>query len=283
MNHSKHLFLLITPAILLASGCQTVQSRGHGSLFGKIDPNQTEGDVIQPGMIVESPWPELAPRPEPAPKWRLVGSGSGFFVTEDGYFLTNHHVVTNADKVELVSDSISKVVARVVKTDPGNDLALLKAEGSFRPVRFQYTPKVRLGDRIFVMGFPAPDIQGTNIKATQGSVTGENGIQDRVTWFQMDASIQPGNSGGPVANGNGEVVGVAVATVDAIIIVKEREYLPQNVNYAVKAAYAIAFLNSTECAGKFLQARGVANDMTEAIEQLRQSTALVLVYKRENP
>ena len=266
MNHTKHIFVLIAIANLLAVGCKTSF------------PDSPDLSITPMPQSLE---PEPTGSPISKPKWQLIGSGSGFFVSTDGYFLTNYHVVEDAKKVELETATTGRIAAKVAKIDPVNDLALLKAEGSFRPVRFQYTPKVSLGDRIVVMGFPAPDLQGVEVKATQGSVSGENGMKDFVGVFQMDATIQPGNSGGPVANANGEVVGVAVSSVDAVKVAISGGYVPQNVNYAVKSAYAIAFLNSTDCAGKFLQARGSASNMEEAIEQLRESTALVRVYKEE--
>ena len=267
MNHTKLIVAIIAIANLFAVGCKITQGYDDGDLG------------ITPMPVLQEPEPTGSLIPEP--KWRLVGSGSSFCVSDDGYFLTNYHVVEEAEKVELETAETGKVAAKVAKIDPVNDLALLKVEGSFRPVRFQYTPKVSLGDRIVVMGFPAPDLQGVEVKATQGTVSGENGMKDYVGVFQMDATIQPGNSGGPVANANGEVVGVAVSSVDAVKVALSGGYVPQNVNYAVKAAYAIAFLNSTECAGKFLQARGSASNMEEAIDRLRASTALVRVYQKE--
>lgn len=281
MNTRPHPLLLTSIAVTAATsfllGCQSVQSRGRGSLIG----GPSEGDAIQPGETAEVSQTEISKpaTPTPAPKFRLAASGSGFFVSADGYLLTNHHVVENAKHVELVTSSASGLVARVVAKDPDNDLALLKVEGSFSPVMFQYTPKVELGDTVSVMGFPNPELQGSGIKATKGVVSGENGIQDNVKLFQMDASIQPGNSGGPVINNHGEVIGVVVSSLNPLQVILRDEYLPQNVNYAIKGAYAIAFLNSTDCAGKFLQGRGTADGMKEAVEQLRKSTALVLVYE----
>ena len=251
MNHTKHIVALIAIANLFAVGCKTSFSDNPDLSF--------------------PPTPEsLGPEPS--------CSGSGFFVSTNGYFLTNHHVVEDAHEVWLETSTRRLVEAKVVKTDPINDLALLKVEGSFHPARFQPAPKVELGDRIFVMGFPDPSRLGREVKQTQGSVSGVNGIKDYVGWFQMDASINPGNSGGPVVNANGEVVGVAVATVKSELVIRESGYIPQNVNYAVKTAYAIAFLKSTECDGMFIQERGNANNMGEAIKQLRESTALVLVF-----
>ena len=146
MNHTKLIVAIIAIANLFAVGCKITQGYDDGDLG------------ITPMPVLQEPEPTGSLIPEP--KWRLVGSGSSFCVSDDGYFLTNYHVVEEAEKVELETAETGKVAAKVAKIDPVNDLALLKVEGSFRPVRFQYTPKVSLGDRIVVMGFPAPDLQG---------------------------------------------------------------------------------------------------------------------------
>lgn len=223
-------------------------------------------------------------RPRRPHAFELVATGTGFAVSTNGYFLTNYHVVKDVvDKPGQVrikmDESGEEITTRIVKTDRKTDLALLKAEGTFEPVRFSPDGNVKLGESVVALGFPQVDLQGKSIKATTGSISSENGIKDEVQWFQMSAPIQPGNSGGPVVNAIGEVVGVTVAQLNEERVTKLTGRTPQNVNYAIKAAYATAFLDSTKCAGQYRRERGSAGGMKEAIAQVRKSTALVLVYE----
>lgn len=224
----------------------------------------------------------------PSPSLELVSSATGFAVSTNGYFLTNYHVVEDIiDKPGQVrikmDESGDEIKTRIVKTDRRTDLALLKAEGTFEPVRFSPDDSVKLGESVVALGFPQVDLQGKSIKATTGSVSSENGIKDEVQWFQMSAPIQSGNSGGPVVNTIGEVVGVTVAQLNEEWVTRRTGRTPQNVNYAIKAAYATAFLDSTECAGQYRRERGTAGGMKEAIAQVRKSTAMVLVYEGYDP
>lgn len=220
----------------------------------------------------------------PSPSLELVSSATGFAVSTNGYFLTNYHVVEDIiDKPGQVrikmDESGDEIKTRIVKTDRRTDLALLKAEGTFEPVRFSPDDSVKLGESVVALGFPQVEIQGKSIKATMCSVSSENGIRDEVQRFQMSAPIQPGNSGGPVVNAIGEVVGVTVSRLNEERVKKRSGQTPQNVNYAIKAAYATAFLDSTKCAGQYRRERGTAGGMKEAIAQVRKSTAMVLVYE----
>lgn len=212
-----------------------------------------------------------------------VGNGTGFCVTENGYFLTNYHVVKDADQVRITIDSSDhEIVAEVVKTNPRVDLALLKADGTFKPVRFASETEFRLGEAIWVLGFPNPDRQGTSIKVTQGCVSSEKGPQDEDRSFQMDAAVQPGNSGSPVINEYGEVIGVAAGQLIEEEVLKESGRTPQNVNYAIKGSYITRFLFWSPCEGKFLRGScWLTRTKRNAIERVRKSTALVRVYKEQ--
>jgi S1-C subfamily serine protease len=233
------------------------------------------GCVVTPGGKSEIPSP-----PDP---YDCVGNGTGFCVSENGYFLTNYHVVKDADQVRITIDaSDQEIVAEVVKTNPRIDLALLKVDGTFRPVRFASETDFRLGEPIWVLGFPNPDRQGTSIKVTQGCVSSEKGPQDEDRSFQMDAAVQPGNSGSPVINEYGEVIGVAAGQLIEEEVLKESGRTPQNVNYAIKGSYITRFLFWSPCEGKFLRGScWLTRTKRNAIERVRKSTALVRVYKEQ--
>ncbi len=140
-----------------------------------------------------------------------MAQGSGFFVSQDGYVVTNNHVVENAVEVQLVTDSGKTLDAKVVGTDPRTDLALLKVKdaGNYPYVQLS-DAKARIGDWVLAIGNPF-GLGGTvtaGIVSAQGRDIGSGPYDD---FIQIDAPINRGNSGGPTFNQNGEVVGVNTA------------------------------------------------------------------------
>lgn len=140
-----------------------------------------------------------------------MSQGSGFFVSQDGYVVTNNHVVENAVEVQLVTDTGKTLDAKVVGTDPRTDLALLKVKDSGNYPYVQLADaKARIGDWVLAIGNPF-GLGGTvtaGIVSAQGRDIGSGPYDD---FIQIDAPINRGNSGGPTFNQNGEVVGVNTA------------------------------------------------------------------------
>ncbi len=91
-----------------------------------------------------------------------------------------------------------------------------------------------LGATIFTIGFPRPSLQGFSPKVTKGVISGLNGIKDDISQYQIDAAVQPGNSGGPLADENGNIVGVIVGKLNDSYLIKNHGSIAQNVNYAIK-------------------------------------------------
>jgi len=140
-----------------------------------------------------------------------MGQGSGFFISSDGYAVTNNHVVEGADKVEVTTDTGKTYTAKVVGTDPRTDLALIKVEGgsdfSFAKLS---AGKARIGDWVLAVGNPF-GLGGTvtaGIVSASGRDIGSGPYDD---FLQIDAPVNKGNSGGPTFNMQGEVVGVNTA------------------------------------------------------------------------
>jgi S1-C subfamily serine protease len=203
----------------------------------------------------------------------LRGNGSGFFITGDGYFITNFHVVKDARKVK-VKNGDAVYPASVVQVDEDSDLALLKVSGEFKPIGIS-TNDAELGESVFTIGFPDILLQGTAPKFTDGKISSLAGIRDDPKNYQISVPIQPGNSGGPLVDMNGNVVGVIVAKLNDVAALSTSGDLPQNVNYAIKGEYLNHFLkqfpqikaNST----KQIPSNGV-------VQSSQQSVAMVLVY-----
>jgi len=141
----------------------------------------------------------------------MMGQGSGFFISSDGYAVTNNHVVQGADKVEVTTDAGKTYTAKVIGTDPRTDLALIKVEGgsdfSFAKLS---ADKARIGDWVLAVGNPF-GLGGTvtaGIVSANGRDIGNGPYDD---FIQIDAPVNKGNSGGPAFNMQGEVVGVNTA------------------------------------------------------------------------
>lgn len=173
----------------------------------------------------------------------LNAIGTGFFVTSDGYLVTAAHVVSKSAAVNIAVGERT-IPVRIVSVDDRNDIALLKAEGSFSALSLVPSRSVKLGGEVFTLGFPNVHLQGISPKLTKGVVSGLNGIQDDPSCFQISVAVQPGNSGGPLINTGGNVVGVINARLNDLATAKLTGSLPQNVNYAVKSAYVLPLLDS---------------------------------------
>lgn len=149
-------------------------------------------------------------RGQQQPKIQLA-QGSGFFISQDGYVVTNNHVVANATEVQLVTDGGKTLSAKVIGTDPRTDLALLKVNesGSYPYVQLA-SGKPRIGEWVLAVGNPF-GLGGTvtaGIVSAQGRDIGSGPYDD---FLQIDAAVNRGNSGGPTFNQKGEVIGVNTA------------------------------------------------------------------------
>src|SRR6185436_14312205 len=134
--------------------------------------------------------------------------------------------------------------ARLVKADPINDLALLKLAGKFKAIPLGPSRTAKMGDSVFTVGFPNPQLQGISPKLTDGKVSSLSGAQDDVRYFQISVPVQPGNSGGALVDERGNVVGVVSAKLSARAALATSGALPENVNYAVKSSFLLGFLES---------------------------------------
>ncbi len=167
--------------------------------------------------------------------------GSGFFISEDGYLITNAHVVRNARNVKIMT-STGVFPAQVARIDERDDLALLKVSGQFKALSISST-EAGLGDPVFTIGFPDIVLQGTQPKFTDGKISSLTGLMDDPAEYQISVPVQPGNSGGPLVDQRGCVQGVVVARLNDSAALIAAGSLPQNVNYAIKSRLLRNFLS----------------------------------------
>lgn len=198
-----------------------------------------------------------------------AGNGSGFFVTCDGYFVTNHHVVDGAEEI-VVLWKRKPYLAEIVAKSKDGDLALLKVAGErFKPVRFSKEDAASVGQTVFTSGYPLIDKMGLEVKVTKGIVSSQTGYKGQEDQCQIDAPIQPGNSGGPVADERGNVIGVAVAKFRGA----------DNVSYAIKMSSVKAFLPPGVVRALDFDEGGTMQ-FTDAVQSVVDASGIVLVYEK---
>ncbi len=141
------------------------------------------------------------------------GSGTGFLTSSgnNANIITNFHVIDNCDEV-IVSHKGNKIKSKIYAVDRTNDMAILKTKINGTKVFPVATEDVQLLEDIIIAGFPLGKEVSANVKVTKGSVSSLAGFGDNSSNFQTDAALNQGNSGGPIINDKGNVVGVAVAT-----------------------------------------------------------------------
>ena len=207
-----------------------------------------------------------------------TASGTGFFITDDGYLISNYHVVKGAAKVRLQTGA-GLIDATVVKVDAANDLALLKAVGRFAPLPIAASRTVKLGGTVATVGFPDIGLQGFAPKLAKGEIASLAGAGDDPRYFQISLPVQPGNSGGALVDARGNVVGIVAAKLDASAALAATGSLPENVNYAVKSSLLLSFLESVPDVDAKLKDPNTKNESFEEVVRSAQDAAvLVLVY-----
>lgn len=201
-----------------------------------------------------------APGPA-APAESRASSGTGFFVSHDGHVITNAHVVDGCKTLSVIPVGGVAEEVKLLATDKRNDLALIKT--SLKPATVPpLRTKARVGESIAVFGFPLAGLLATSGNFTLGNITANAGLNDDTSQFQISAPVQPGNSGGPLVDQNGNVIGVIVAKLNALSVAQATKDVPQNVNFAIKAATVANFLESngvTPKAGESAKALGNAD------------------------
>ena len=219
----------------------------------------------QPGQPAQSSGP------------RVAGYGTGFFVTGQGYALTNNHVIDGCDGGIAGIQDGQPVRGIVVNIDKQNDLALIRIQqaNTVSFAKFRASPGIRVGESVIAAGFPFPQVLQNGLNVTIGNVSAMAGSGGNTANMQITAPVQPGNSGGPLMDASGHVVGVVVSRLNSQAVRAET----QNINYAVQGPIARLFLDSNGVrASEQRSDRDIK--MGDLSDAARDYTFQVVCYKR---
>lgn len=177
----------------------------------------------------------------------------------DGSVLTNAHVVKDCSEIAVSSKAGAFSTASVVAVDTANDLALLRTtEHPEKVAALRAMP--RLGKSVKSFGYPLADLLSSSGNFSLGNISALSGLGDDSRYLQISTPVQPGNSGGPLLDQHGNLIGIVSSKLNALkMMIRNDGDIPQNVNFAIKASVAETFLQSNSV--KF-----VAGDAVQAME-----------------
>lgn len=216
-----------------------------------------------------SPVNEQAPRDS-------IGSGTAWYM-DAGYFVTANHVIAGAKEVYIAGGDKKPLLAVVVASDSKNDVAILKVDLQEKRIRPLSLAKavVGLGSRVFTIGYPHFDVLGVSPKVTSGEVAGNLPLDP--TKLLISVPIQSGNSGGPLVNMNGEVVGLVIEKLAADVMLKQTGDVTENTNFALKAKYIDALIEDLPRLPTAIPAqKAKPSSIEELVGLYRDSVFLVL-------
>ena len=209
-------------------------------------------------------------------EWK--SNATGFFINEKGYLATNYHVIEDAKviQVEYFQKGIKKsYLAKVIVSDKQNDLAIIQINDS----KFKKLPSIPyvfssslkdVGSNVFALGYPMINVMGEEIKFTDGKISSKTGIDGNITKYQISVPIQPGNSGGPLFDNKGNLVGVTSSGLNRKTF--------ENVNYAIKSIYLKSLIDVMPEKIILPKNVGIYNKiLTEKIKTLSDYIAIIRV------
>jgi len=189
--------------------------------------------------------PESNPPSQKASR-TITKSGTGFVISNNGHIVTNQHVVEGC--VGDIQGNLSgeaPVKLRLVSSDETNDLALLQAPSPYKDVATIRDKPIHPGDSVVAIGYPFHGLLTSDFTVTSGIVSSLSGILNDTRFLQISAAVQPGNSGGPLLDTGGEVVGMVAAKLNALKFVKATGEIPENINFAIKTGALRDFLDNS--------------------------------------
>jgi S1-C subfamily serine protease len=260
----------------VAYGRTQIKQNGSVSIYRLIEEMrraiiQSANPNVATAPSMSSEPPSMTPAVPQNKVPHTKSTGSGFFVTQAGHLLTNAHVVSDCTIISVKSSGGQARIAQVIAVAQNDDLALLKLERrAENTAAFRIGRPPRAGESAVVFGFPLAELLASTGNVTTGVVTALAGPLDDPHQIQISAPVQPGNSGGPVLDASGYLIGVVVSKLNAV-----RGHVAQNVNFAIKASTAANFLDAHGVV--YRSATGEqALPIPDIVEQARGFSAQVL-------
>jgi S1-C subfamily serine protease len=228
-------------------------------------------------VALPKPAASAPPAPNPAPKQgkSIAQTGTGFVISSNGHVVTNHHVVDGCGDITGNLSGEAPVKLRLVSSDETNDLALLQASSPFKDVAIIRYNAVQVGDGVVAIGYPYHGLLSSDFTVTTGIVSSLSGIFNDTRHLQISAAVQPGNSGGPLLDFGGAVVGVVAAKLDAIKIARVTGNIPENINFAIKTGALKDFLDNSAVMYRTTERREPNKETAEIAKSARGFTLLI--------
>jgi serine protease Do len=232
----------------------TIGTMISSSLYGqynRIPLSPPERLLSQRYQAVATAPPQAAsnpatPPPSPPVSAKREGStGTGFVVTSGGSIVTNAHVIENCSSVEISTPDHPRLSARLVARDDINDIALLSSPELKPKDVVAVRNGVKLGEQVVAFGYPLTGVLSVSGNFTLGNVTSLAGLSNDSRYLQISTPVQPGNSGGPLLDQHGNVVGIVSSKLNALRTAIVTGDIPQNVNFALKIGTASNLLETS--------------------------------------
>jgi len=199
-------------------------------------------------------------------------SGTGFALNSDGYIVTNYHVIDGATKIQVrgvAGDFNTKYDANIIVSDKNNDLAIIKVNKHLGNVPYKIKNNTsEVATEVYALGFPLRASMGDELKFTKGDISSRSGFQGDITAYQHTIPIQPGNSGGPMFDNNGYLIG----------IINARHTGAENASYSIKSKYLLNILDeSSSTISHSLTNLMYGKSISEQVKQIRNFIYIIEV------
>ena len=266
---------------------KSVGERGDGlpseTLRGQLEravaargPGGNPGGAPAPAVSAPPPMP----RPPASPKEKAVaGTGTGFFIAPDTV-VTNFHVINGCVDLRLRKSGGDSGAAQVVASNRSDDLAALRASAPSKNfLKLRVGAPIKPAEPVLVFGYPLAEALSSAGNTTLGNVTALTGLRDDSRFLQISAAVQPGNSGGPAVDEAGRLMGVVVSKLNAVAIARITGDIPQNVNFAIKVATLVNFLETNNIAYEAAEITARELPPTERAQRAEASSIQVECWK----
>ena len=210
-------------------------------------------------------------------KW--AKNGSGFIISRSGHIITNYHVIEDANEIEVEfvhNNEIKTYFAEVLQNDKNNDLSILKINdinfNGIEEINYNYKSKTSdVGTKVYAFGYPfALSGMGKEVKVTDGIISSKTGFDGNITTYQITAPIQGGNSGGPLFDDKGNLIGINSAKLKSKDI--------DNVGYSIKTNYVLNLIDILPNSIELPKNKKLSKmSLTEQIKEISKYVVLVKV------